>query len=161
MWRRRCSATKLTYQTLDGDVALKVPAGTQSGQQFRLRHKGVPDMRSGDRGDQIVTIHVNIPGTLTEKQRDLISRVGGQLRPRSQSAAGRITRLLRQGQGRSRRLDPRSSADRPSSARSVTIHGNFRNGHPNGIRVPGPRLNEVLFRLFDSLHAYKTGIKTS
>src|SRR5215211_3148076 len=35
---------EITIQTLDGDVALKIPAGTQSGQQFRLRHKGVPEM---------------------------------------------------------------------------------------------------------------------
>ena len=68
---------EITVQTLDGDVALKIPSGTQSGQQFRLRHKGVPDMRSGERGDQIVTVHVNIPDTLTDEQRDLISQLAG------------------------------------------------------------------------------------
>jgi molecular chaperone DnaJ len=66
---------EIEVQTLDGDVALKVPAGTQSGQQFRLRHKGVPDMRSGERGDQIVTVHVNIPDALTDEQRELISQL--------------------------------------------------------------------------------------
>ena len=62
---------EITISTLDGDVELKIPAGTQSGQQFRLRHKGVPEMRTGERGDQIVTVHVVIPESLTAEQRQL------------------------------------------------------------------------------------------
>jgi molecular chaperone DnaJ len=83
---------EIPVQTLDGDVALKIPAGTQSGQQFRLRHKGVPDMRSGERGDQIVTVHVNIPDALTEEQRELISRLastfGSEVTPQPAASRG-------------------------------------------------------------------------
>lgn len=83
---------EIEVQTLDGDVALKVPAGTQSGQQFRLRHKGVPDMRSGERGDQIVTVHVNIPDALTEEQRELISQLadtfGSEVSPQPAASRG-------------------------------------------------------------------------
>ena len=57
--------TKSRSRRSTGDVSLKPPPGRSSGQRFRLRHRGVPDMRGGDRGDQIVTVHVNIPGTLT------------------------------------------------------------------------------------------------
>lgn len=83
---------EIEVQTLDGDVALKVPAGTQSGQQFRLRHKGVPDMRTGDRGDQIVTVHVNIPETLTDEQRELIGQLantfGREVSPQPAASRG-------------------------------------------------------------------------
>jgi molecular chaperone DnaJ len=83
---------EITVQTLDGDVTLKVPAGTQSGQQFRLRQKGVPDMRTGDRGDQIVTIHVVIPESLTDEQRDLIGKLaatfGSEVTPQPAATRG-------------------------------------------------------------------------
>ena len=83
---------EIAVSTLDGDIALKIPAGTQSGQQFRLRHKGVPDMRGGDRGDQIVTIHINIPGTLTEKQRELVTELaesfGREVSPQPAASRG-------------------------------------------------------------------------
>ena len=83
---------EIAVSTLDGDIALKIPAGTQSGQQFRLRHKGVPDMRGGERGDQIVTIHINIPGTLTEKQRDLVTELaesfGREVSPQPAASRG-------------------------------------------------------------------------
>jgi molecular chaperone DnaJ len=83
---------EITIPTLDGDVALKIPAGTQSGQQFRLRHKGVPEMRTGDRGDQIVTIHVNIPEELSEEQRELVKRLassfGREVTPQPAASRG-------------------------------------------------------------------------
>ncbi|MER3436381.1 MAG: molecular chaperone DnaJ [Chloroflexota bacterium] len=66
---------EIEIETLDGPVAFTLPAGTQSGQQFRLRGKGVPDMRGGERGDQIVTVHVIIPKHLTEEQRELVERL--------------------------------------------------------------------------------------
>jgi molecular chaperone DnaJ len=83
---------EITIQTLDGEVALKVPAGTQSGQQFRLRHRGVPEMRHGERGDQIVTVHVNIPDELTDDQRELVNRLaasfGREVTPQPVAARG-------------------------------------------------------------------------
>jgi len=66
---------EIEIATLDGSVAFKLPGGTQSGQQFRLRAKGVPDMRGGDRGDQVVTVHVVTPRELSDEQRDLFERL--------------------------------------------------------------------------------------
>lgn len=83
---------EITVQTLDGDVALKIPQGTQSGQQFRLRQKGVPDMRNGERGDQIVTIHVVIPEQLSDDQRELVSQLastfGSEVTPQPAATKG-------------------------------------------------------------------------
>jgi len=57
--------------TLDGPVKLSIPPGTQTGQVFRLRGKGVPYLRRNGRGDQLVIINVQIPTRLTERQREL------------------------------------------------------------------------------------------
>lgn len=61
--------------TVDGPVALKVPAGTQHGQTFRLRGHGAPDVRGGDRGDQVVTVKVQTPTRLTGEQRALFEQL--------------------------------------------------------------------------------------
>ena len=66
--------------TVEGDVMLKIPHGTQSGQQFRLRERGVPDLRGGSRGDEIVTVRVVTPTDLSPDQRDLLERLGATLK---------------------------------------------------------------------------------
>ncbi|MDI3342011.1 MAG: molecular chaperone DnaJ [Sphaerobacter sp.] len=65
--------------TVDGPVELNIPPGTQPGQQFRLRGKGVPDVRGGSRGDQIVTVRVVIPTEVTPEQRELLRKLGESL----------------------------------------------------------------------------------
>jgi molecular chaperone DnaJ len=55
--------------TLSGKASLKIPAGTQSGTTFRLKGRGVPDLRSGHTGDQLVRVHVEVPTHLTAEQR--------------------------------------------------------------------------------------------
>lgn len=69
----------VAIDTLDGEVVFKIPSGTQSGQQFRLRGKGVPDLRGGDRGDQIVTIQVVVPKKLSDEQRELFEALAASL----------------------------------------------------------------------------------
>ncbi len=60
--------------TLDGGEALiKVPEGTQSGKQFRLRGKGMPVLRSRDMGDLYIQAQVETPQNLTRRQRDLLA----------------------------------------------------------------------------------------
>lgn len=56
--------------TLEGRANLKIPAGTQSGTTFRLRGKGMPDLRGGTPGDQLVRVEIEVPKKLTNKQRD-------------------------------------------------------------------------------------------
>jgi molecular chaperone DnaJ len=66
--------------TLFGKASLKIPAGTQSGTTFRLRDKGMPNLRGGRQGDQLVRVHVEVPGSLTGEQRKLLeefARVSG------------------------------------------------------------------------------------
>ena len=70
---------EIRIDSLEGGVGLKIPAGTQSGQQFRLRGKGVPDLRGGERGDQLVTIQVIVPKQLDDQQRELFARLAETL----------------------------------------------------------------------------------
>lgn len=65
--------------TLDGEVVFRVPPGTQSGQQFRLRGKGVPDLRGGERGDQLVTVQVVVPKKMTDDQREHFEQLAQSL----------------------------------------------------------------------------------
>ena len=58
--------------TLDGKVKYTIPEGTQSGTVFRLRGKGVPYLRGSGRGDQYVTVTVEIPKKLTNEQKELL-----------------------------------------------------------------------------------------
>ncbi len=67
---------EMDVPTVDGvPEKITVPAGTQTGETFRIRGKGAPDVRSGRRGDQIVTVQVETPSELTEEQRDLMRQM--------------------------------------------------------------------------------------
>ncbi|MEO7600248.1 MAG: molecular chaperone DnaJ [Opitutus sp.] len=66
--------------TLFGKGSLKIPAGTQSGTTFRLRDKGMPSLRGGKQGDQLVRVHVEVPQSLTPEQRKILedfARISG------------------------------------------------------------------------------------
>ena len=58
--------------TLDGDVKLNIPAGTQTGSVFRLRGKGIPNLRGGGRGDQYVTVNIFTPKGMSSAQKDAL-----------------------------------------------------------------------------------------
>jgi molecular chaperone DnaJ len=64
--------TELEVATVDGPITMKVPAGTQSGADFKLSGHGVPHIRGDSRGAHIVTFHVDIPEKLTKKQKELL-----------------------------------------------------------------------------------------
>lgn len=61
---------ELLVPTLEGKAAVKIPAGTPSGKIFRLRGKGVPDLRGGNPGDLNVRVYVEVPKKLTSEQRE-------------------------------------------------------------------------------------------
>ena len=65
--------TSLTLETLDGDEALVVPAGTQSGREFVLRQRGVPHLHGRGRGDLIARIRVDVPTKLTDDEVALLT----------------------------------------------------------------------------------------
>ncbi len=63
---------ELEIPTIDGKVKYTLPAGTQPGTTFRLRGKGIPELRGRGRGDQYVTVQVRVPTSLTNQQRDAL-----------------------------------------------------------------------------------------
>ena len=56
--------------TLSGKASLKIPNGTQTGTTFRLKGKGMPSLRGGYYGDQLVRVHVEVPKSLNAEQRE-------------------------------------------------------------------------------------------
>jgi molecular chaperone DnaJ len=64
--------TEVPVETVDGDVKLKIPSGTQSGKVFKLSERGVPGLSGRRRGDHLVTVHVEIPTKLSPKQKQLL-----------------------------------------------------------------------------------------
>lgn len=67
---------KIKIPTVDGDVKLKIPEGTQSGKVFRLSGRGVPRLRGRGRGDQLVEVVVKIPTSLTREQKRKLEELG-------------------------------------------------------------------------------------
>ncbi|MDE6592810.1 MAG: J domain-containing protein, partial [Oscillospiraceae bacterium] len=60
--------------TIDGSVNLTVPEGTPSGKVFRVKGKGVKKLNRNERGDQFVTVNVEIPKGLNKTQKDLLKK---------------------------------------------------------------------------------------
>ena len=65
---------QIDIPTITGKTALKVPPGTQTGAEFRLRGKGFPNVRGYGHGDLLARIFVEVPTHLTAKQRDLLEQ---------------------------------------------------------------------------------------
>ena len=63
---------ELEIPTIDGKVKYNLPAGTQTGTTFRLRGKGIPELRGRGRGDQYVTIRVQVPTSLNGEQKEAL-----------------------------------------------------------------------------------------
>ena len=62
----------LTVPTLEGDLALTLPAGTQTGTTLRMRGRGMPSVRGTQRGDHHITVHVAVPTKLSKRQREIL-----------------------------------------------------------------------------------------
>jgi len=58
--------------TMDGTERIKIPSGTPSGRVFHLRGKGVPRLGGYGRGDQFVTVFIDVPKKLTQRQKELL-----------------------------------------------------------------------------------------
>jgi curved DNA-binding protein len=70
---------EIEVQTLDGPVVLTVPPGTRSGRKLRLRGRGLANGHGG-RGDLYAAVHIDVPATLTERERDLFKDLAGASR---------------------------------------------------------------------------------
>jgi molecular chaperone DnaJ len=67
--------TEISLETLDGTETIKVPEGTQSGREIKLRGKGVPHLNAHGKGDLIVEVRVQTPGKLSKAQRELLKQL--------------------------------------------------------------------------------------
>ena len=84
---------EIEVPTVEGPVKLKIPAGTQSHKRFRLRNKGIAHLNGRDRGDQYVTVIVEVPSRLSAEQRALLERFASlshESYPESQSFVHRM-----------------------------------------------------------------------
>jgi molecular chaperone DnaJ len=70
---------ELDIPTLDGEAKLKIPEGTQSGKEFRIRSKGVPYLNDHGRGDLIVQVMVQTPKKLNKVQREMVRQLADTL----------------------------------------------------------------------------------
>jgi len=65
--------------TVEGNTKLHIPAGTQPGKVFTLKSKGIPHVRGGGRGDQLVIVNVEIPTRLSREQKQMLEELGKTL----------------------------------------------------------------------------------
>ncbi len=84
--------------TLEGKVTMKIPSGSQSGKVFRLRGKGIPVYGGYAKGDQLVTVVVEIPERISRRQKKLIQELAAEIEadshPRRDSFIGKLRSLL-------------------------------------------------------------------
>ena len=67
--------TTLDVPTIYGEVTMKIPAGTQDGQQLRLKEKGVTDMRTGRPGDQYCKVKIVVNKDLSKREKELYAEL--------------------------------------------------------------------------------------
>jgi molecular chaperone DnaJ len=70
---------EIQIPTVDGDVTLKIPSGSQTGRVFRIKEKGVPHLRHPGRGDQLVRLSIVTPSSLDETQKKLFKELAKTL----------------------------------------------------------------------------------
>jgi molecular chaperone DnaJ len=66
---------EIEIETIEGRLILKIPAGTQSGETFRIKGKGVPDVHGRGRGNQLVKIIVRVPKRMSREQKKLVEEL--------------------------------------------------------------------------------------
>ena len=68
--------SRIDIEEPGGHMTLRVPPGTQSGQRFRLRGRGMPSLKNGQRGDLFVEVQLMLPKVLSEKSKELLKEFG-------------------------------------------------------------------------------------
>ncbi|HBO97987.1 MAG TPA: molecular chaperone DnaJ [Candidatus Omnitrophica bacterium] len=90
---------EVSVPTLNGSVAMKVPAGTQSGKVFRLKGKGMPDVHGGSHGDQYVHVMIHVPERLNAEQKKLLEKFaeisGEDIGPSGESISEKIKKVFK------------------------------------------------------------------
>ncbi len=88
---------KVKVPTLEGEEQVAIPAGTQPGAILRFKGKGIPHLRGGGRGDQVVQVEVSVPQDLTARQRELLEEFD---RLEAQKAEGGFWKRALKGRSR-------------------------------------------------------------
>jgi molecular chaperone DnaJ len=71
--------TEIEVATIDGKAKLTIPEGTQNGEIFRMRGKGIQHIRGSGRGDQYIKVEVEVPKSLNSKQKKAIKELKGEV----------------------------------------------------------------------------------
>lgn len=69
---------EIEVPTLDGSAKLKIPPSTQSGKTFHIKGKGIPRLGSHQRGDQVVSVYIDVPKKLTPRQKELLDEFASE-----------------------------------------------------------------------------------
>jgi molecular chaperone DnaJ len=89
---------EVNIETLEGMELLKIPEGTQSGREFKLRGKGVPHLNSHGKGDLIVEVRVQTPAKLSKQQKDLMKQLNETIAventPQSRGLFGKVKEMF-------------------------------------------------------------------
>lgn len=114
---------KVRVPTLDGEVDVRVPAGTQVGDEMLLRGRGVPSlMRRGDKGDLLVQFEVTIPRSLSGKQREILQQYVDEVEGKVSASAKKPT-ATQSTAGKSENIDAKPNARSPAAAKAANTEG--------------------------------------
>lgn len=72
-----CLGAEVVVPTLDGKVTYSVKEGTQPGDRFRLKGRGIPSLNGRGKGDQYVTVTIEVPKNLSKRQKELLQEFDG------------------------------------------------------------------------------------
>ncbi len=90
--------TEIKVPTLEGEHSLKIPEGTQTGTNFKLKNKGVPVLNGHGRGDLFVEVKVQTPAKLNKRQRELLQELDATLsvenKPVSRSLLNKVKEIF-------------------------------------------------------------------
>ncbi|CAL1696376.1 unnamed protein product [Somion occarium] len=98
---------KVRVPTLDGEVDVRIPQGTQPGEEMVLKHRGITSIYGGDKGDLFVKFSVQLPRSLTPRQRELLQQYADEAEGRPSTRSGS--------------QDPGTSEGSSSTSRQSTI----------------------------------------
>ncbi|CAE6432467.1 unnamed protein product [Rhizoctonia solani] len=107
---------KVRVPTLDGEVEVRVPGGTQQGQECVLKGRGVPALYGGEKGDLFVSFAIQIPRTLTQRQREILQQYADDVEGRSSPQADQTTSTTGSGSSREPSVGKQDGTDTFSSS---------------------------------------------
>ncbi|KAL5635944.1 hypothetical protein ACGC1H_004669 [Rhizoctonia solani] len=127
---------KVRVPTLDGEVEVRVPGGTQQGQECVLKGRGVSALYGGEKGDLFVSFTIQIPRTLTERQRQILQQYADDVEGRSSPQADQATS---------------TGSSREPSSRKQDGTGTFSSSSPSPDPIPDLAGNGWLSRSLSKL----------